>query len=61
MGMGEEHARDTAARLAFRTDRLDVSGVVGPGVDDPGRIGADDVGVRARQRHRARVGRPQAQ
>ena len=38
-------------------NRLDVALVVGPGVDHQAGIGAVEVGVGARQRHRARIGR----
>ena len=50
----EHDPHHAAARLGRRPDPLQMSGVVGPGIDHPGGP-AREIGVGPRQRERARV------
>ncbi len=58
--VGERDAAETAARVDGLNDALDVLRQRGTGIDHVGGVAADDPGVGARQRQRARVLRAQA-
>ena len=55
VGVGAQDPADAVAAAAG--DGVEVAGVVGARIDDGDLVDADEVGVRARARHHARVGR----